>query len=332
MRPTQGGDQATGECMASRLDLPDRRPLSTASLKTAQVSVTRLSVAPAAADRAETVARMPPERSWIVSQPLDGLRHDEICKLGGLRLASSVWLGKTSCSQTEEALQPLASHDHDCLHYHIPQLALREIAGTEDFPVLDGLAADRPKVDPTAAAIGGSLLPAFANPETSSQAFVDHILIAFCAHLLAHYATKPGVAAGDRGEISGWQVRQAIEQLSADLARDVSLAEVAAVCGMPIATFTRGFRRTVGISPYRWRQRHRLETARQMLVEIDRPIAAIAYECGFADQSHFTHAFRAAFGTTPLRHRLDAGSTVKAGTGEAETPSRSEGPSRRSSR
>ena len=73
--------------MASRLDLPDRRPLSTASLKTAQVSVTRLSAPPAAAGRAETVARIPPERSWIVSQPINRLRRDDICKLGTLRLA-----------------------------------------------------------------------------------------------------------------------------------------------------------------------------------------------------------------------------------------------------
>lgn len=46
----------------------------------------------------------------------------------------------------------------------------------------------------------------------------------------------------------------------------------------------------------------RLAFARE---RIDRrfPLSRIAYEAGFADQAHFTRAFKSAFGLTPERYR-----------------------------
>jgi AraC family transcriptional regulator len=46
----------------------------------------------------------------------------------------------------------------------------------------------------------------------------------------------------------------------------------------------------------------RLEWAAARLSE-ERSLAQIALEAGFADQSHFTRAFRRHFGVTPGRYR-----------------------------
>jgi AraC-like DNA-binding protein len=46
----------------------------------------------------------------------------------------------------------------------------------------------------------------------------------------------------------------------------------------------------------------RLELARERM-RGERPLVEIALDAGFADQAHFTRAFRSAFGLTPARYR-----------------------------
>ena len=50
-----------------------------------------------------------------------------------------------------------------------------------------------------------------------------------------------------------------------------------------------------------------IERAKALLVETNRPLAAVAVSCGFSSQSHMTVAFRRFVGTTPGRWRRIAG-------------------------
>jgi AraC-like DNA-binding protein len=50
-------------------------------------------------------------------------------------------------------------------------------------------------------------------------------------------------------------------------------------------------------------QIRRLEFARDALQDVETPISGIAFQAGFADQSHLTRLFRARFGVTPARYR-----------------------------
>ncbi|MFE7620297.1 helix-turn-helix transcriptional regulator [Streptomyces sp. NPDC057496] len=55
----------------------------------------------------------------------------------------------------------------------------------------------------------------------------------------------------------------------------------------------------MGESPHQYVMQLRLERARQALLNTNRPIADIAVEHGFADQSHLTRMMRRHTGTTP---------------------------------
>jgi AraC family transcriptional regulator len=46
--------------------------------------------------------------------------------------------------------------------------------------------------------------------------------------------------------------------------------------------------------------------AAAQIAQTDVPIARIAVDAGFADQSHFTRMFKRYVGTTPARYRRDA--------------------------
>jgi AraC-like DNA-binding protein len=63
------------------------------------------------------------------------------------------------------------------------------------------------------------------------------------------------------------------------------------------------FRREYGVTVTEYARSLRLEWARTQIVLDAAPLARIAYEAGFADQSHFTRAFRRHTGVTPGRYR-----------------------------
>jgi AraC-like DNA-binding protein len=91
-------------------------------------------------------------------------------------------------------------------------------------------------------------------------------------------------------------VRRAREMLDAEGA--VSAAKLERETDLDRYELARHFRRLLGTSPYRYHQMRRLERARRDLVQ-GAGIAAVALEHGFADQSHFTRQFKAAYGLPP---------------------------------
>ena len=72
--------------------------------------------------------------------------------------------------------------------------------------------------------------------------------------------------------------------------------------GLTRYDLARQFRIMFGTSPYRYLLMRRLDFARER-IDQERPLIEVAYDAGFADQAHFTRAFRSAFGLTPARYR-----------------------------
>jgi AraC family transcriptional regulator len=79
--------------------------------------------------------------------------------------------------------------------------------------------------------------------------------------------------------------------------------EVADELGVHPAHLARVFRARYGESLGEFTRRLRLQWAAQELVVADRPLAELAVEAGFCDQSHFTRAFGRHFRVTPARFR-----------------------------
>lgn len=62
-------------------------------------------------------------------------------------------------------------------------------------------------------------------------------------------------------------------------------------------------RRVFGLTTGQWLIKLRIDAARRQLEATDQPIAAIALNVGYADQSAFTRQFRRATGLTPRDYR-----------------------------
>ncbi len=81
-----------------------------------------------------------------------------------------------------------------------------------------------------------------------------------------------------------------------------SLAALGEMAGRHPVHVAREFRRQYGISVGEFRRMRRLERAAQ-LIQGHIPLTEIAFMCGFASQSHFCRAFKAAYGVTPSQRR-----------------------------
>ena len=82
-----------------------------------------------------------------------------------------------------------------------------------------------------------------------------------------------------------------------------SLTELAAAVGVHPAHLARCFKREYGQTVGEYARTLRLEWAAEQLALDETPLAEIACRAGFADQSHFTRAFRQHAGVTPGRYR-----------------------------
>jgi AraC family transcriptional regulator len=92
--------------------------------------------------------------------------------------------------------------------------------------------------------------------------------------------------------------------IDANLARDIRLSDLAGLLQLPMDTFARRFRATIGQAPYGYVLRRRVERAAELLRATDTSISAVALATGFSSQSHFTSAFKHLTGTTPRRYRM----------------------------
>ena len=102
------------------------------------------------------------------------------------------------------------------------------------------------------------------------------------------------------------RIRKGIELLEGN--NDLSIAEIAAACGVSECYFRRLFREYSGESPMDFRQKRRIERARQLLLsDEDYTIGEIALELGFLDIYHFSKTFKKLLGVSPNRFLKSGG-------------------------
>lgn len=108
-----------------------------------------------------------------------------------------------------------------------------------------------------------------------------------------------------KARLSSWQTQSAKKLLMDNLDRSITIATVAKECSLSRSHFSRAFRNTTGHSPRDWLQTARLARAKELLELTDFSVSHVGFECGFADQPHFTRTFAKKVGMTPAKWRVE---------------------------
>jgi AraC-like DNA-binding protein len=82
---------------------------------------------------------------------------------------------------------------------------------------------------------------------------------------------------------------------------NVGLPRFAYLTGRSLATFKRDFEKIFKLSPRRWLQQRRLQEAHFLIKERGWAPSTVYLEVGFEDLSHFSFAFKQAYGVAPSR-------------------------------
>lgn len=93
-------------------------------------------------------------------------------------------------------------------------------------------------------------------------------------------------------------VQVAKDYLQAHYAEDVALDDIASVVGLSPYYLSRVFKAAIGLPPYKYLIQIRLQRAKTLLAS-GQAIADVAYQVGFADQSHMSKWFKRVFGVPP---------------------------------
>jgi transcriptional regulator GlxA family with amidase domain len=102
-----------------------------------------------------------------------------------------------------------------------------------------------------------------------------------------------------RRGLSRRALNRACSFIAENLGERFTLDDLARQAGVSRFHFARLFRVSTGDSPMAYLLKSRIERAKQMLLQDDRPVCEIAAVLGFCDQSHLTRTFRRLTGLTP---------------------------------
>ncbi|MEU8779821.1 AraC family transcriptional regulator [Streptomyces sp. NPDC048606] len=152
--------------------------------------------------------------------------------------------------------------------------------------------------DPLLVLLVERLLAEYENPSGADPLYAQSLVQAASA-IVVRRCARGGTPPDPTGGLSLRRLSEVRDYIHANLARRLTLDEIAAVAGVSTSHLNRLFRASTGESPYQYVLRQRVEHARRALLDTDDSITDIALYCGFADQSHLTRAVRRATGLTP---------------------------------
>lgn len=120
-------------------------------------------------------------------------------------------------------------------------------------------------------------------------------------NLLTLVCRSGGGSPGPRAHFGS--IAHALNHLNMHFRETPDIDFLARTANMSRRGFFRHFRELTGMSPLQYRHNRCLAEAKRLLLNTDKTLSEIAYECGFYDSNHLSRLFKAANSISPGRFR-----------------------------
>ncbi len=104
-------------------------------------------------------------------------------------------------------------------------------------------------------------------------------------------------------KMSDYYIKEAINFIEQNFQNNITIEDIAAVCGINRSYFGKIFRKSIGRSPQQFLMNYRMVKATELLKLTSLSIAEIGSAVGYENQLHFSRAFKTIYGVSPREWR-----------------------------
>lgn len=130
-------------------------------------------------------------------------------------------------------------------------------------------------------------------------------------HLIGHlylfldYLTQSSKSAKlvQSSKMSDYYIKEALNYIEQNFQNNITIEDIAAVCGINRSYFGKIFRNSIGRSPQEFLINYRMVKAAELLKLTSLSIAEIGSAVGYENQLHFSRAFKTIYGVSPREWR-----------------------------
>ena len=161
-----------------------------------------------------------------------------------------------------------------------------------------GKISDDPLVSKILLTIANEIMAGFLD-----RILADALSTALAVRIVRRFVDPSKITLAPSNGLSRERLQRVYDYIEANLDDRLTLADLAGVACLSPYHFSRSFKQAVGVGPQRYVMQRRIDRAKTLIRRSNQPLALIAQEVGFTDQSHLTCFFRRETGTTPGRYR-----------------------------
>lgn len=128
---------------------------------------------------------------------------------------------------------------------------------------------------------------------------IGHLYLFFDYLTQSAKSTKPIQSS----KMSDYYIKEAINYIEQNFQNDITIEDIAAVCGINRSYFGKIFRNSIGRTPQEFLMNYRMIKATELLKLTSLSIADIGSAVGYENQLHFSRAFKSIYGISPREWR-----------------------------